>query len=136
MKNGIIAAAIVAVAATCFVGCEDKDAPKTDPAKNVRVVCNITIKEDCRDAYVAAVKQVIPTVRAEKGCIEYTMVEDKDIGLAAQFPIRQHHITMIECWEDADALKAHLATEHMKAFSKAVKNFRTGSQLYVMKEVE
>ena len=48
-------------------------------------------------------RPLMPKVRAEQGCIDYTAMIDTRSGLAAQDPIRDNTLVVIEKWESAAA---------------------------------
>lgn len=84
----------------------------------IYVVATVRVQPGMRDLYLAAVGTVVNTVRAEHGCIEYTVVEDVDVGHPAQRPSPQDTVTIVERWEDAAALKAHSTASHMVELRK------------------
>ena len=72
-------------------------------------------------------------MRKEKGCVEYFVAVDMDAGLPGQARDASR-VVILEKWENIDALKAHGATPHMLAFSKAVKDLRESTSIMVLKE--
>jgi quinol monooxygenase YgiN len=73
----------------------------------------VTIKSEMRDEFLAVVRTLIPKSRADAGCIEYTCYED--VTTANRF-------VFVERWESHDALKAHLASAHVKVLFDLVPN--------------
>ncbi|HID4044062.1 TPA: putative quinol monooxygenase [Pluralibacter gergoviae] len=73
-----------------------------------------------RQAVLDQFAKIIPTVLKEAGCHGYTPLVDAatDLSFQATAP---DSIVMVEQWESAAHLEAHLATPHMKAFSEATK---------------
>ncbi len=53
----------------------------------------------------------------ESGCLSYSLaVEDEGDATAGRNAV----VTIAERWEDEAAIKAHGATDHMKAFNRAI----------------
>lgn len=90
------------------------------------------LKAGCKDEFVKIAKANYDKVHAENGCITYVLNEDCPTGLAKQGALRENVVTFIECWESVDALKAHLAAPHMKAFGEAVAPLRESSELRIV----
>ena len=72
------------------------------------VIATIDVAPGRREEMLAATRQIVPKVRAEKGCIEYGPMIDAPSGMPAQGPIRPDVVTMVEKWESLAALEAHL----------------------------
>lgn len=70
---------------------------------------SLTIKPEHRDEFVAAAVAMGEASRAEDGCGDYVFTAD----LADANTIR-----VFEQWESDEALKAHFAMPHFKAFGK------------------
>ena len=85
-----------------------------------------------RNDLVALIQAVAPKVRAEQGCIEYVAMIDAPSGLAAQAPVRDNAIVLVEKWESVAALQAHLKTPHMAEFARQAKDLRLGMSLQVL----
>lgn len=60
-----------------------------------------------RDAFIDAIQQMIPPSLAEPGCREYVFTPD---------PNDETKVRVFEMWDDQDALDAHFASDHMKAW--------------------
>ncbi len=100
----------------------------------IYVVAESLLKPGCREEFIQIAKANIPTVRAEKGCISYDLNSDCTEGPAAQ-NAAENRLTFVECWESIEALKAHLAAPHMKAFMEKVRPLRESSTLKVVTPV-
>jgi quinol monooxygenase YgiN len=85
-----------------------------------------------RDDLADVFRDLTPKVRAEKGCIEYTPMIDTPSGLAAQGPLRENVLVVVEKWESVAALQAHLNTPHMAEFGKQTAALRVGISLQVL----
>src|SRR4030081_107740 len=80
----------------------------------IHVIAIITAKPGQRDEILKNFKANVPAVHAEKGCIEYGATVDTDGGPFAKFG--PDTMVVVEKWESMDHLKAHGASEHMKAY--------------------
>ena len=72
-------------------------------------------------------RDLVPVVRAEEGCITYNPCIDNDEN--------QTFLTIVEAWESEAHLKAHLDSAHMAEYRENVKDLRKGSTLYLLKPV-
>jgi quinol monooxygenase YgiN len=82
----------------------------------IHVIATIQTQPGKRAALLDAFRALVPIVHQEAGCIEYGPTIDCDSGIDRQPATREDVVTVVEKWEDADALKAHLSAEHMKTF--------------------
>ena len=96
------------------------------------VVAESVLADGCREEFINIVKENIPLVRAEDGCISYTLTCDCESGLSAQIKGGENSVTFVECWESVEHLKAHLQAPHMNVFREKVKNMRKSSSLKVL----
>ncbi|MBO4649209.1 MAG: antibiotic biosynthesis monooxygenase [Lentisphaeria bacterium] len=100
----------------------------------IYVIAESVLKPGCREEFIRLAKANIPTVRAEKGCISYDLNSDCTEGPAAA-NAKANVLTFVECWESLEALQAHLAAPHMKAFVEKVRPLREGNSLKVVTPV-
>lgn len=96
------------------------------------VIAAIEVGAGRRGELLAIFRDLVPKVRAEKGCIEYAPMIDAPSGLEAQGPVRDNAITMVEKWESLDALKAHLKTLHMAEYIRVAENMRLSMSLQIL----
>ncbi|PQO42900.1 putative quinol monooxygenase [Blastopirellula marina] len=101
----------------------------------IHVIATIEIEPGCREQFLSAFHDLVPLVHAEKGCIEYGPTVDVDTGIAAQGPLRDNVVTVMEKWESIDHLKAHLAAPHMEEYKTKVHEIVIGMKLQVLKPV-
>ena len=101
----------------------------------IYVIAVSELKPGCRDKFIEIVKNNIPKVRSEDGCISYTLTGDFDSGFAAQAKDGANVLTFVECWESIDHLKAHLNAPHMVEFKEKVKDMRLASTLKILEAV-
>ena len=99
------------------------------------VIAASELHDNCRDKFIAIVKENLPLVRSEAGCISYELAADCDSGLAPQVKTGENVVTFVECWESLEHLKAHLAAPHMDTFREKVKDMRKSSSLKVLTPV-
>ena len=99
------------------------------------VIATSELADNCREKFIAIVKENIPLVLAEDGCISYTLTGDYESGLSAQVKTGENVVTFVECWESMEHLKAHLAAPHMNAFREKVQGMRKSSSLKVLTAV-
>jgi quinol monooxygenase YgiN len=83
----------------------------------VGVVVSIRVQPGRGAEQVALFKEIEPLVRAEAGCLEYSI--HPVAGDADRFVI-------LEWWESAEALAAHDKTPHMVAAGAKSPEFRDG----------
>ncbi len=98
----------------------------------VHVLATVEVAEGARDAFLAEFHQIVPTVRAEEGCLEYGAAVDVATGLQAQPPLRGQVVVIVEKWRDLPALEAHLAAPHMTAYRARVRNVVLKTTLQVL----
>ena len=98
----------------------------------IHVIATITAKPGQREAVLAHFWANMPTVRAEKGCIEYTPVVDAPNGGSSQTPIGADTFMVIEKWETIDDLAAHATSSHMAAYAAKVKDLLAGRTIRVL----
>jgi quinol monooxygenase YgiN len=98
----------------------------------IHVIANIELRDGTREAFLTEFRQLVPTVHAEAGCIDYGPTTDARTDIGAQLPLRENTVTIVERWESLDALKAHLAAPHMAAYREKVKDYVLGVTLQVL----
>lgn len=95
----------------------------------IHVLAVITAKPGMRDKILEHFRANMPTVHAEKGCVEYVPAID-----AEGFPplYGPDTFVVIEKWETAADLKAHAAAPHMAAYSAKVRDMVANRQIHVL----
>ncbi|HSB73492.1 MAG TPA: putative quinol monooxygenase [Candidatus Methylomirabilis sp.] len=88
----------------------------------IYVVVTVEAKPGRLEAFLAEFHRNVPTVRAERGCIEYVSTVDLKTDLPPQIPLRENTVTIVEKWESLPALRAHLQTPHMATYRERVKD--------------
>src|SRR5690349_7592768 len=79
----------------------------------IHVIASIEVAAGKREAFLAEFRRVVPQVLAEAGCLEYGPTVDVASGIPIQEPPRDNVVTVVEKWQDLDALRAHLNAPHM-----------------------
>src|ERR1041385_5509860 len=82
----------------------------------IHVLAFITAHPGKRTQLLEIFNAVIPTVRAEEGCIEYGVAVDVPSADPAFGP---DTYVVIEKWTSLETLKAHSVAPHMTAFGEA-----------------
>ena len=92
----------------------------------VHVFARMEIKPGCMEKFMEVLKNNIPTVLAEDGCIRYEACLDVNPETRDKF------VSIVESWKSEAHLKAHLATPHLAAFREAAKDLREKSVVTVV----
>ncbi len=98
----------------------------------IHVIATIEVREGTRDHFLAEFRKLVPLVRAEEGCLEYDPAVDIASELALQVPLRPNVVTVVEKWQNVEALLKHSQAPHMAAFRPKVKDFVVGTKLQVL----
>jgi quinol monooxygenase YgiN len=102
----------------------------------IHVLATIETAPGQRDHVLAEFRRIIPTVRAENGCLEYGTAIDVAADSPAQPPLRPHTIVVVEKWSDLAALKAHSQAPHMQEFRQRTEGAITSLSLQVLTPVD
>jgi quinol monooxygenase YgiN len=98
----------------------------------IRVVAILTTKPGRRDEVLAAFQANAPSVRAEKGCIEYVAhIDAEGIG-PVQAKFGPDTLVILETWESAEALAAHGVAPHMKDYARKTKDLMESRAIHVL----
>jgi len=98
----------------------------------IHVLAYITAKPGQRDALLKEFRAIIPTVHAEKGCVEYGPAIDAVGAGALQTPLGGDSFVVVEKWESLETLKAHAAAPHMAAYGARTKDMVAGRVIHVL----
>lgn len=99
----------------------------------INVIASILVKQESLPTFLEIFKSNVPIVKQEKGCIEYFPAVDVNAGLPPQI-LDEDMVTVIEKWENLDALHAHLTSTHMIEYQEKVHDMVEGISLKVLKE--
>ena len=98
----------------------------------IHVIATIELKPDCREDFLKILRNNVPKVKAEAGCLAYEPAVDIDSGLPAQGPVRENAVTIVEAWESLDHLGAHLKTPHMSTYRDTVADYVENVNIEIM----
>ena len=98
----------------------------------LHVVATAELNPGTRDAYLAELKAVTPTVRAEDGCIQYDATAPLSTEISTNRTVDPNVVVILEKWRDLAALKAHLAAPHMAVYRDQVKGMRRAMNVQVL----
>ncbi|MEW6306278.1 MAG: putative quinol monooxygenase [Verrucomicrobiota bacterium] len=99
----------------------------------IHVIATIDLVAGQRDAFLREFHRIVPTVRAENGCLEYGPTLDVPTSIPVQIPVRENTVTVVEKWADLPALEAHLSAPHMTEYRARVKEYVAGVKLQVLR---
>ena len=99
----------------------------------INVIASIRVKAGRVPEFLEIFNANVPSVRKEKGCIEYFPAVDVDTGLPSQ-RMDKNAVTIIEKWESLEALHDHLKSPHMLAYREKVKDIVEDVSLKVLKK--
>ena|SRR5689334_2778949 len=98
----------------------------------IHVVATVELVAGKRDPFLTEFHKLVPLVRAEAGCLDYGPTVDVATGIAAQVPVRDNVVTVVEKWDSLSALQAHLQAPHMAAYRTRVKDLVVSVKLQVL----
>ena len=97
----------------------------------IHVLASIRVKPGKRDILIEHLKSNIPHVINEQGCIEYNPTIDVDYHIDNQ-TYDENIVTIIEKWENFDALKKHMHAPHMLSYRENVKDLVENISLKIL----
>jgi quinol monooxygenase YgiN len=98
----------------------------------VHLLAFITAHPGKRAELLAAFHGLIPTVRAEDGCIEYGPVIDIEGFQGFTTPLGPDAYAVVEKWASPEALRAHGAAPHMAEFGARTRHLIAKRVLHVL----
>ena len=98
----------------------------------IHVVAVITAKPGRREEVLEHFRANVPSVHAEKGCLEYVPVVDAEPALPMQARYGPDTFVVIEKWESLEALKAHAAAPHMAAYAAKTKELTADRAIHIL----
>jgi quinol monooxygenase YgiN len=100
----------------------------------IYVIATVEVASGKRENFLKELNRVVPSVRAERGCLEYGPHVDVPTDIPVQTPQRKDTVTIIERWTDVQALKAHLTSSHMLEYRKRVRDLVTGMNVQILEK--
>jgi quinol monooxygenase YgiN len=101
----------------------------------IHVIATIQLAPGSREAFLKEFRKVTEHVRAEDGCIEYGAAVDEPTSLAAQEPVGDDVVVVVEKWESVAALEAHVTAPHMTDYRERVRDYVESVRLTVLRPV-
>ena len=98
----------------------------------VHVVAVIAVRPGMRGRVLEAFQANVPAVKAEDGCIEYAATVDAEGVGPLQAKFGADTFVVVEKWASLDALKAHAAAPHMKAYAAKTKDMIAERKIHVL----
>ncbi|MEH7238633.1 putative quinol monooxygenase [Bacillus sp. JJ1562] len=93
----------------------------------IKGVCKIKLKPETNiEEYLTLARKVVTETRKEKGCITYTLNQDINDPTI---------ISMLEEWEDEEALNQHDKSKHVVEIVPELRKFRESTELNLYKEL-
>ncbi|AZU62705.1 putative quinol monooxygenase [Neobacillus mesonae] len=94
----------------------------------IKVVAKAKLKPEVNpEDYIMLARELVAETRKEKGCISYALHED--INDPTIF-------TMLEEWENEQALEQHNQTAHMVRIIPELKKLRESGELNIYREIK
>ncbi len=101
----------------------------------IHVIATIEVKPEGFQEFLDIFRANIPAVLAEEGCIRYELtIDDPDSTKLNKTP-RDSVATVVETWENIEALTAHLQAAHMKTYKQNTKDLVTNTKVDILKPV-
>jgi quinol monooxygenase YgiN len=97
----------------------------------LHVVAIVTAKPGQRGALLAEFKKLLPLVRDEPGCIEYSATIDAD---GSSMGFGPDVFVVIEKWQDKAKLDAHSASVHMTRYATEAGHLIQSVKAYYLSE--
>lgn len=98
----------------------------------IHVIAVLTTKPGQRDTVLAAVRAVVPAVRAEAGCLEYGPATDLVPAPPGSVAFGADTLVVIEKWESAAALASHSSAPHMAALGREIGGLLASRSIHVL----
>ncbi len=99
---------------------------------SVHVLAILTAKPGKRAELLQIFKANVPAVRAEEGCIEYVATIDAEGAGSVQTRFGEDIFVVVEKWASLEALRAHAAAPHMKAYAEKAKDLIASRVIHVL----
>ncbi len=98
----------------------------------LHVLAIITTKPGMRDAVLRAFRANMPAVHAEEGCLAYEPTVDAEAFGGFQTELGPDTFVVVEKWRSAEALRAHAAAPHMKAYAESTREMIASRVIHVL----
>jgi quinol monooxygenase YgiN len=101
----------------------------------IHVIATIQIYPGRRAEFLAHLREIVPLVQAEAGCLEYGAAVEVESRIPVQAAPRPDVVTIVEKWQDIDALTLHLAQSHMVEYRLRVRELVDWVDLRILEPV-
>ena len=98
----------------------------------IHVIATIEVHQGQRGRLLDEFQELVPLVRAERGCVDYGPTIDVVTDISAQDTPRPDVVTVVEKWDSLEALRAHLTAPHMGEFRSRVSDIVAGIRLQIL----
>ena len=98
----------------------------------IHVIATIELQPGRRDDFLEEFHKIVAAVRNEDGCIAYGPTIDAQTDIDPQQQNGGDVVTVVEQWEDVDALKAHLVAPHMLEYRPKVQDMVRQMTLHIL----
>jgi quinol monooxygenase YgiN len=99
----------------------------------IHVIASIRVKTGKAENFLEAFNSFAVSVRKERGCIRYIAALEID-GVFSQQQADKDVVTIIEAWEDIEALRDHIANPGMAAYREKTKDIVEDRSAKVLQE--
>ena len=93
----------------------------------IHVNARAVIKSECLEAYLEILRDLVPKVHQEPGCLQYTPCFDWSADGS-----HEAVVTMVETWTTKEALDAHLAGPNIADFRQRIQGMRLESTCNIL----
>jgi quinol monooxygenase YgiN len=100
----------------------------------IHVIASIRVKTGRMNDLLEVFRSNAGSVRKERGCIRYIPTTGIDTPFLPH-AMDKDVLTIIEAWEDLDALRDHLASPGMAAYRERTKDLVEDRSIRVLQEV-
>ena len=98
----------------------------------IHVIAFLHLRPGVLREFLATFHDLVPKVRAEAGCLEYSPAVDHAPFMGFQIPVGEDVVVVVERWASPAALDAHIEAPHMKAWGKMVEKMMTHRSIHVL----
>ena len=98
----------------------------------IHVIAIVTAQPGQRAVLLEAFATIVPTVRAEAGCLQYEPVVDQDGDIPGRAPLGADRFAVIERWESLAALDAHRIAPHMAEYGARTAEITASVAVHVL----
>ncbi|EFH12288.1 putative quinol monooxygenase [Teichococcus cervicalis] len=95
----------------------------------IHVIAVLTAQPGQRAALLAAFHDNLAAVRAEEGCLEYSLAVP---GAKSPASFGEEAVVVVEKWASPAALAAHAAAPHMQAFGARTRELVASRAIHVL----